>query len=255
MNAESKKIETVRRGSNKLSLWLFVYALCYAVFHITPPYLMWEVKNLLMVGDLFDILTPFVMAFLIFKIYRILRRHTENLSPSTRSIVIIILIFGGIAFVEGHGMHLSANAIARHLTEMKDTPAFALTYLFDETLGHILWDSGIVILSVGLIIIGFHVVPNKASRPKILRIAVASLFYGFTYFVNAVEGQTVIFMFPLAIVVPVGICWLARRRHIGLLRNPVLSFFLFNHLLASCLFLLWGIWHGGFPEFSKLGWV
>jgi hypothetical protein len=152
-------------------------------------------------------------------------------------------------------MHLSANAIARHLSDARDTPVYSLTYFFDEVLGHILWDSGIVVLSLGLIVMGLHIGHGIADRPRVLLMGIASLVYGFTYFVNAVEGQTVVFMFPLAIAIPVTILCAARRQGVRLFRNPVLFFFFFNHVFAVCLFLVWGVWHGGFPQFSELGWV
>ncbi len=241
---------------DKISFWLLIYAVNYAFFHIFPVFLNYEIKIRLMVADVFDILTPFVMVFLIYKIYGILLSGTGGNSGSkTQPAAVIILILGVITFVEGHGMHLSANAISRHLTSMKDSPLFALDYFFDETLGHILWDGGIILLSIGLIVIAFNSDVLRISNPKLPLTIFASLLYGFTYFCNGVEGQTVIFTFPLALIIPSAIWWLVHRRHIQLLKNPVLSFYFFTYILALCLFIFWGIWHNGFPEFSALGWI
>ncbi len=201
-NMELNYNQTTQLRYDKLSLWLLIYAFNYAFFHIIPVFLNYEIKNLLRVADLFDILTPFVTIFLIYKIYRIL---ITDLSVNTKSITrsggIIILILGTITFVEGHGMHLSANAINHYLSPAKDSSLFSLAYFFDEILGHILWDSGIVIISIGHILIGFRFKAEELLNPKPVQIIFASILYGFTYFCNAVEGQTVAFTFPLAIII------------------------------------------------------
>jgi hypothetical protein len=241
---------------DKLSLWLLIYASSYAFFHIFPVFLNYEIKNRFMVADVFDMLTPFVLVFLIYKIYCILlTQMRENSNTVVQSGAVIILIAGAIAFVEGHGMHLSANAIARHLIPAKDSPLYALDYFFDEILGHILWDGGTVLLSIGLLIMAFDSDEDKLSNPKPLLFLFASLLYGFTYFVNGIEGQTVVFTFPLALLAPLFVLWLVRRHHRQFWRNPVISFYSFAYILAFCLFVFWGIWHKGFPQFSELGWI
>lgn len=251
-----KSNQTTISNYDKLTHWLFTYAFIYAFFHILPAFLNYEIKNLLMIADVFDILTPFVMVFVIYRIYLMLLPHIRiNSSFPVKSVAVIILIFGAISFVEGHGMHLSANAIARHLTPTKDLSLFALDYSFDEIMGHIFWDSGIIILSLGIILVGFHIDQKKLSSPKQALIILASLIYGFTYFVNAVEGQTVFFTLPLAVAIPLAIWWTAYRKRIRFSRNPVLSLFLLSYIVALGLFIVWGIWQKGFPEFSELGWI
>ena len=209
-----------------------------------------------MLAELLDLLTPFAMIFLVYKLYRILAKDSaEHPDARVKSSAIIILIFGGICFVEGHGMHLAANAITRHLSELHNTPLFALTYFFDEILGHILWDSGIIFLSIGIILVGSKMNQNSILVQKPVLIILAALLYGFTYFVNAIEGQTVVFTFPVAMLMLIAILWLTRLRGIRLAKNPVLSFFMCAYLVAVCLFLIWLIWQKGFPQFSELGWI
>jgi hypothetical protein len=251
-----KNDQTTLSSYDRIALWLFIYAFVYAFFHILPAFLNYEIKNLLMIADIFDILTPFVMIFVIYRIYLMLLPQIRiDSNFPVKSIAVIILIFGAISFVEGHGMHLSANAIARHLTQVKETSLFALDYSFDEVLGHIFWDSGIIILSLGMILLGFRIGEKKVSSSKQALIILASLIYGFTYFVNAVEGQTVFFTLPLAAVIPLAIWWIALRKRIRFSMNPVLSLFFLCYIVALCLFLVWGIWQKGFPEFSELGWI
>lgn len=251
-----KSDQTTITSYDSLALWLFAYAFIYAFFHILPAFLKFEIKNLLMIADVFDILTPFFMVFMIYRIYLMLLPHIKiDSSFPVKSVAVIIFVFGAITFVEGHGMHLSANAIARHLTPSRDLSLFALDYSFDEVMGHIFWDSGILILSLGIILVGFHMGQKKLSSPKQAWIILASLIYGFTYFVNAVEGQTVFFTLPLAAVIPIMVWWTSRRKRIRISRNPILSLFLLCYTVALCLFLIWGIWQRGFPEFSELGWI
>lgn len=243
-------------SSNRLSFWLFIYAVSYTVFHITPVFLNVEIKYQFMLGDLFDLLTPFIIIFLVYKLYRIVIRSAgEHTNSRTAAIAVIILILGGIAFVEGHGMHLSANALARHLTSESGSPLFILDYFFDEILGHIFWDSGILFLSLGLILIGYRMNQKQELAMNLTLIIIASLMYGFTYFVNAIEGQTVEFTLPLSLIIPLSIWWFAHRGEVALISNPVLAFFLLSYSIALCLFVSWYIWQGGFPEFSKLGWI
>jgi hypothetical protein len=251
-----KSDQTTISSYEKLTHWLFTYTFVYAFFHILPAFLNYEIKNLLMIADIFDILTPFVMIFVIYRIYLMLLPNIRiDSSFPVKSVAVIILIFGAISFVEGHGMHLSANAIARHLTEVKDSSLFALDYSFDEILGHIFWDGGIVILSLGIILVGVYIDQKKVSTQKQALILLASLIYGFTYFVNAVEGQTVFFTLPLAVFIPLAIWWTARRLRIRFSGNPVLLLFFLCYIVALGLFLVWGIWQKGFPEFSELGWI
>jgi hypothetical protein len=251
-----KSDQTTIPGYDRLAQWLFTYAFIYAFFHILPAFLNYEIKNLLMIADIFDILTPFVMIFMIYRIYLMLLPHIRiDSSFPVRSVAVVILIFGAVTFVEGHGMHLSANAIARHLIGLKDSSLFALDYSFDEIMGHIFWDSGIIILSLGIILVGFHIDQKKLSNLKQALIILASLIYGFTYYVNAVEGQTVFFTLPLAVVIPLAIGWIAHRKRIRLSKNPVLALFLLSYIVAIGLFIVWGIWQKGFPEFSELGWI
>jgi len=255
MNQESKN-ELIQPVSEKLPSLLFLYAFGYAFFHILPAFLNLEIENRLMVGDVFDLLTPFAMIFLIYMLYRTLNRAPRSNSskfPGLQSKLILLL--GAIIFVEGHGIHLSSNAIARHLEETPDNPVYRLTYFFDEMLSHKLWDGGIVILSLGLILSSFSIVQKKAAFSSAVWIGLGALLYGFTYFANAVEGQTVIITFPIAILIPMLLWWKAHRDGIFAVKNPVLSFFLYGYAVAIIFFLIWLIWQGGFPEFSELGWI
>ncbi len=235
---------------------LLLYGLVFAFFHIMPAFLEAPVWNRLMIADLLDLLTPFVMVGLVCWLWMTLRPRTgARRRPLTQALPAALLVVGAVAFIEGHGMHLSANAIARQLTPEVHRGVYRLTYFFDEVLGHILWDGGIVLLSVGLILVGWGTSRSPVSGIGTSVTAVGALLYGATYFINAVEGQTVVFTLPLAVAIPLTIGLVASRRRVPLLRNPVLWFFTVAYATAACLFVYWGVRRGGFPQFSELGWI
>ncbi len=80
--------------------------------------------------------------------------------------------------------------------------------------------------------------------PQIL----GALAYGFIYFATGVEGQTVPLALPFSLAYAV---WsLARRRSES---GAVRAFYTIAALTSILLFLVWGVWHRGFPEFSRTG--
>ena len=241
--------------TKRLTVWLFIYTLCFAGFQILPAFLSYDIQNKFVVGDALDLLTPFILLLVIFKLYTLFSISRNNTHMPFH--IIMILFIGSITFVEGHGIHLAANAIVRHLHTfaVHDTPLFTLTYFFDEILGHILWDSGLVLISIGLIFAGTTSLKDEALGRKSLLVLIASLLYGFTYFVNGVEGQTVLFTLPLAFIIPIAILSYSKVKKVKIVRNPVLLLFTCAYLVALLLFLIWWIWQKGFPEFSELGWI
>jgi len=241
-----------RRG--KVSLWVFMYGVGYVLFHIVPPFLSHEIRVGLTVGDVFDTLTPFAMILLIWRLFGMLGRDAaEDSSSGSLFGARIVVVLGAISFVEGHGMHLSANAIARHLAPTRNSPAFVLDYLFDEVLSHILWDSGFILISIGLLTAALSCRKADSTSSPIL-VSAGSLLYGFTYFCNGIEGQTVVFTLPLSLVVPAIVIFAIRHRRLKL-SHPIILFYVLAYLWALLLFLYWGIRNRGFVEFSELGWI
>jgi hypothetical protein len=238
-------------SSKNLSAWLFVFAFAYVFMHIAPAFLAHDIKNRLTTGDLLNFFTPFVVISVVWRLYFLVRNNLRETADRAIRIATVLLFFSSIFYINGQGINLSANAIARHLTDVKDTPIYWLDYFFDETLGHIFWHSGMLGISISFIILAAHLRASSTTWPA----WVGSLFYSFAYFTDAVEGQTVFLLFPGAILILGSILLWAKKDSVALKQNPVVLFFLVGYAIAIVFFLIWWIWHGGFPQFSEIGWV
>jgi len=239
------------REKNNLSLWLLLFGGVYAFMHIMPAFLPHDIKNRLTTGDLLNFFTPFVVIPVVWKIYFILRQNLRAVSEQKIRAAWILLLFSSILYVNGQGMNLSANAIARHLDDMKDTPIFWLDYFFDETMGHIFWHSSMIGISLGFLFLAAKLKPVTTRWQTFAGAAC----YSFAYFTDAVEGQTVPLLFPSAVLILVWILFYQKKPTRSFTENPVMLFFLFGYAMAVMLFLIWWIWQGSFPQFSELGWV
>jgi hypothetical protein len=101
--------------------------------------------------------------------------------------------------------------------DITGTEVFNLTYFFDEHLGHYLWHIGVL--------------------------GLAAIF---------LEGQTLALGLPFAFLVVLFTLVWGRK---NLPRQPVLAFFFVACLLAALFFTAWGLYWGGFPQFSEVGLV
>ncbi len=231
---------------------IFWLSLNYFFWHIVIIFLSKEIQDKLLLADVLDILTPFFMIFMGAWLWLALDESpVQSKARYSRLGALFLFTAGAVAFVEGHGMHLSANAVARHLTQIPETSVYRLTYFFDEILGHILWDSGWVLMCVGIAWRAVGLAPQQTGSRRM--VYVAAFFFGFTYSCNAIEGQTVIFMLPAALISATTLIvmrWRATKK-----QNPVLAFFMYGCLVACFLFAFWYFLQGSFVEFSKAGWV
>ena len=193
-------------------------------------------------GDLIQILGTFPLLALYGSIA--LDLHARHASPR----LAVLLFSAGVAFALGFGVHVAANSIHDMLDHTKLGDPWGLAYFWDEHLGHYLVDASRAAFAVGLTALESKS-PAVAEEVAPWPLPLGALAYGFIYFATGVEGQTV----PLALGVSIGfaIGTLAR----GGLRasRPVRTFYAVAAITSIVLFLIWGVWHRGFPEFSRTG--
>jgi hypothetical protein len=78
----------------------------------------------------------------------------------------------------------------------------------------------------------------------------AGLIHGFTIFCVFLEGQAVLLGLPFTMIFTLLVLIWGRKK---LSQRPLLAFFSIMCLVAVSLFLGWGLYWGGFPEFSAVG--
>jgi hypothetical protein len=234
---------------NRLSGLTLLLAILSAAFFLLlvffrspfPP------EPLMSYQDALDLLTPVVLLPVYWLIFR---RSAKDPAQHAEELAFVIL---GALWVMGHGMHLSANSIANLLAAGGPVPGpatdvAALTHLYDEVLSHYLWHAAVIGLAVLLIYREWHRPTGQetAWRPT----SVGGLIYGFTLFSIFLEGGTVSIGMPFtAGVLVFGLLW--GRGVVA--QRPVLAFFAIAGGVALVLFIGWGVYWGGFPQFSDVG--
>ncbi len=251
----------MKEDKDILCFWLLAYGFFFAYFHIMPPFLNAFVKSPLTWGDTLDFLTPFAVIPLAYILYSRANKTLHSLQPqqsSPRALRIlpkVLLAIGFLLFVDGHGLHLSANSIARLLHDMKESKLYKAAYLFDEIISHFMWDGGVFLISVALVMAAFKISFRSLTRKNIIFLSLGATFYGFAFTANGIEGQTVIFTFPAAGVGFLLTLFIYFHRKKEGNQNPFLFFFMSGYFLSLILFAYWGISRSGFPQFSELGWI
>ncbi|HET7088578.1 MAG TPA: hypothetical protein VFL17_08010 [Anaerolineae bacterium] len=236
----------------RLSILTLVFAILSLVFIVLLVFLRVEfpLYPLLSYQDAFDVLTPLVLIPVYWLLFRYSAKGTSSLAEDIAFMVLAAL------WVEGQGLHLSANSInnlinslARNqVIDVKATDIYHLTYFFDEQLGHYLWHVGMLGLAALLIYREWRQPAGLATTWWATLLA--GIIYGFSYFSIFLEGQTVVVGLPFAIIV-VGLTLIRGRRRLA--QQPVLAFFFVACLVAFLLFAGWGLYWRGFPQFSDVG--
>jgi len=229
----------------RLSLFIIIFSVAFTVFFMAPALLskQFGVYPLMKVGDFFDIFTPLILMPLYWLIFRL----DADKAPSLSENLIFLLL---IAFwVEGQGMHLSANSIGHFLKDMTGSDIYNLSNFYDEVLSHYLWHFGIVGLSV-LVIFRQWRNPFTKEQAVLWLLILAGIIHGFTLFVIFIEGGTIPLGMPFVILVTLFGLIYGRKRFS---QQPLLLFFFVACLAATLFFAGWGIYWHGLPEFSEVG--
>lgn len=248
----------MKKGKIDLSKWLILYGMVIMSFHILPALFSGYVQKPITYGDILDFVTPFAVIPVGFLLHsRIRWIGSDPISPTEfpNHMSKIILGVGIIMYVEGHGLHLSANSLARLFDRVQNPEFFNVAYLFDEIISHYVWDAGVFLISIALIFASYRIPPKSQSPQNLCLICVGAAFYGFTFALNGIEGQTVVFVIPAALL---GVVFSGGERFKlsqDIETNPIRVFFLLAYILSLFLFAYWGIRYSGFPQFSELGWI
>jgi hypothetical protein len=223
-----------------------VYAVALLLFLVGPPLLSASAGfyPLMRWGEILDLLAPVAVipfAWLLF------RRVDPRPVPVAQTLAFLVL---ASLWVEGHSLHLAANAIGHHVSG--EGAAAQLIYFLDEELGHVILHVAILGLS-GLVAwrsLRVPVAPHIGSSVG-WAILVAAAVYGITFFLAVVEGQTAFFAVPVAVAISLFVWWRIRVTRVP----PVGAMFvLYGYAGALLLVLIWAAINGGaLPEFSKLG--
>ena len=198
--------------------------------------------------DVIDLASPIVLI----PIYWAMYRRASNRAATKGSDLMFLVL--AVIWAVGHGMHLAANSIhnladssARHGgLDIRGSDLYRLIYFFDEHVGHDVWYVGILGLAAALL-------RREAQAPAGIATAwgaaaVAGVIYGFTCFCIFVEGQAVSLGLPFAAIVT---AYTLRVRR-ALPQRPLAAFLGIAFLIALALFLGWGLYWKGFPQFSDV---
>ena len=155
--------------------------------------------------------------------------------------VAALALAAGIAYADGHGIHLAANSIrAEEVTGEADD----VSYFWDERFGHLEWHLGWLSLLVAFTLAERF--GRRPATPETAAGALVVLLLGFTLFTGTVEGQDWWIVPPFAVALA---AWAVVRR------APVLRACAGALVLAVLLMAVWALWQGGMPQFSELGWI
>lgn len=160
-----------------------------------------------------------------------------------------VLFIAGVVNALGTGVHVAANSIHDMLDHTGIGDPWGLAYFWDEHLGHYMPDASRAAFAVALTALESKAPGATWSGTNRAPLVLGALAYGFIYFATGVEGQTV----PLALPFSLGYAvWSLVRRRSGA-GGPVRAFYTIAAVTSILLFLTWGVWHHGFPEFSRTG--
>ncbi len=229
----------------RLPVFILVFAVAFTVLFMAPPFLTGQfgLYPLMKVGDLSDIFTPLILIPLYWRLFRL---ETDK-SPGFKENLVFLLV--AALWVEGQGMHLAANSIGHLLKGTEGSDFYQLAYFYDEVLSHYLWHFGIAGLAA-LVIYRQWRNPFAEGQPVSWLTILAGVIHGFTFFVIVVEGTTTPLGVPFAVLLTLfGLIWGRKKFR----RQPLLLFFFITGAVATLLFVVWGIYWHGLPEFSKVG--
>lgn len=236
--------------SNRLPVALLAYAVALAIFLLVPPGLGQTVGPPVAftrqeAADLFTPLVVLLLAWLVLD---------SSGSLGRRSVVMFLAI--AVVWVEGHGIHLAANAVGDAVPRGAAREAYYATvpgdldHWLDEVLSHWLWHVAYVALAVLMLWHGRDGTPVH-RRAAWVTAALAGFVYGVVFFIVTVEGGTA----PLGIPASLGfLAWGALEAWRGPRDRAIVTFFLVAAVATLAGYADWAwINHGNLPGFYDVG--
>jgi hypothetical protein len=193
-------------------------------------------------------LIPLLGTFPLLALYACIALDLHARHPAGERIASVLFI-SGVAYALGFGVHVAANSIHDMLDHTGLGDPWGLAYFWDEHLGHYIVDASRVAFAVLLTAWESKAKGASWGGTGGAPLALGALAYGFIYFATGVEGQTVALALPFSLAYAV---WSLARRRSGT-AGAVRAFYTIAAVTSILLFLVWGVWHRGFPEFSRTG--
>ena len=156
--------------------------------------------------------------------------------------------FAVVVLIQGHGIHMAANAISASLDA--SSPGWRPAYVMDEHWGHTELQSGMALEAVIFIAAADNgTEAGRLAPTSRILLALFAFAYGLFLTADAIEGQTVPLVIPAAVVLTL-VAFSRRGRPLSLYR----SFFVSAFATAVVVLTAYGLWHGGFPEHNWHVW-
>jgi len=236
----------------RLSGLTLLFALLFLVFILLLVFLRFPFPAypLMSWQDALDLLTPLVLIPVYWLMFRRASQRQASLSEE-----VLFLILASV-WVLGHGMHLAANSLDNLIEglakkgglDVTGSSIYQLTYFMDEHLSHYLWHTAVIGLAI-LIMYREWLMPSNHETGWGLT-GIGAVLHGFTLFCIFLEGQTVLLGLPFTGLIALTTLIWGRKK---IKEMPVLAFYFLACLLAFLLLAGWGIFWGGFPQFTDVG--
>lgn len=201
----------------------------------------------LRLGDLADV----VFAFVLVALYVRLGLQAELWRTGKLCIANAVAL---VMLVQGHSVHLAANAIAA--ASQPSAGGWDLIYFLDEHWGHT--ELHLAFLSLAALFIGWaRPAAGGRSARRLSAVERAGLYlvtvaYGLWLAADAAEGQTVPLMLPAGLALFLWGFWPQLKARLSAAEAPVTSlhraFFAASFGIATAALLAYGIMMHGFPE-------
>ncbi len=162
-------------------MWaLACFVVGYNVMHHNALFGSAEVGTNTRLADWIDLATPFAVLLPLLWFVRLQRPPARWWIAAT---------VGSILYVEGHGIHLSANSIG-NTAASSDTPQQTLDviHLWDEVVGHYVWYLGLAVVIAACA----ASVRGRSLDVPVVALVVGGAACGLTWATNGLEGGTAV---------------------------------------------------------------